>query len=235
MWRLYIFLVVVGIALAGYGGREYMLGKDSSAEPEAITIEQLETGVPDNPYRRLGRHVAVLDNVVYQEVKRNGSSSVDYSYYPAVSDLEWQVALAKHGIGPDQKFDVGPIVRSLPIKVVVKTRRWKTVDELKAELQRDENLFRQELIGTVTNRIDSIGSKEAELLKQASPSFDPNTTVIIEEGRKPTGVGVAIALIAGGVALAVSPVVIWLVRHAMQRPHPADDWADEGPRPRSRN
>src|SRR4051794_35034805 len=89
MWRLYIILVVIGVALASYGVREYMLGKDSSAEPEAITIEELEkSGVPTNPYRKLGPHVGVMGNVVFNEEKRNGSNSVTSAYYAVVSVRE---------------------------------------------------------------------------------------------------------------------------------------------------
>jgi hypothetical protein len=215
MWRLNLFLVIGVIALLIYGVREYMLGRGSGSEPAAISIEELEAGVPDNPYRRLGPHIAVFDNVVYSQRKRGGSDSVQYAYYPAVSKKALDEAVAKFGKGAGDAA-AAALLRTLPIKVIVKTRRWKSVDEIKAEVDRQDSLFRTELVGTVINRIDSIGTQEVELLKGVTPNFDPKTTVIIEEDRKPTAPALAMGLIAAGVVLAVAPLPIWLIRRRRQ-------------------
>ncbi|MCI0376891.1 MAG: hypothetical protein L0215_04750 [Gemmataceae bacterium] len=44
------------------------------------------------------------------------------------------------------------------------------------------------------------------------PNLDPKTTVIIEEGRTPTAATLALALIVGGVILAIVPPAIWFFR-----------------------
>ncbi|MFO0969376.1 MAG: hypothetical protein U0793_27790 [Gemmataceae bacterium] len=222
MWRVILVVVIGGIAMVAYGVREYLLSKDSSAEPVAIAIEDLERGVPDNPHCRLGPHFAVLDNVVYSEVKRSGSSSVEHAYYPVVSVATLKDTVARLGLRKDDPAAGLALIQGLPVKIIVKTHRWKTVAEIRAEADRPESDFRNELVGMVVNRIDSVGSKEADLLKKATPNFDPATTIIIEEGRKPKSVALTLGLIIGGVVLVIGSFAVLLISR-LRRPSPEPD------------
>jgi hypothetical protein len=134
MWRLMLFLAIGGIALIIYGGREFMLGKDSSSEPEHITIEELEKGVPTNPYRRLDTHIALLNATVYRKRERGGTVNIDYAYYPVVSLKVAAEFDAKLKADKDNPETEKALIRAMAIKVVVKTRRWKTLEAMNAEL-----------------------------------------------------------------------------------------------------
>lgn len=226
MWRAMLLLAAGGIALIIWGGREFVLGKDASAEPEPITIEDLEQGVPTNPYRKVGAHRAVLDHIVYSAKGKDENSTVEYAYYPIVSQRSWNDVKTKLKLEKDGPEEAQLMLPFLQIRALVKTRRWKNIGAIVAEANIDEQHNKTELVGTVVNKIDSLGTKETELLKKVTPSFDPGNTVIIEEGRKPKK-GLAITLIIVGIALLLAPGVIWLVQRSRQKPEDRWDTPDD--------
>jgi hypothetical protein len=61
-------LFLVGLGAALFGWKEYRLAAGASAAPEPISVDELERGVPDNPYRLLRGHIPVPLAIVYVEL-----------------------------------------------------------------------------------------------------------------------------------------------------------------------
>lgn len=222
MWRIAIVLIVGGGVPGFYGFNEFRLGSGASAEPEPISVAELEKGIPDNPHRVLGEHVPLYENVVYEEETRKGQKSgtgtVKYAYYAVMSKENPELANFEKAVekvlekykGDFAKIPQTEIPKIKGIRVLIKTHAYKTVSALKTAVDK-EQFPKKDLAGMVTNRVDSISSRDVQLIKDGYPQFDAANTVIFEVGRKPTSSGTALLLMFGGGVPILAGPGIWLL------------------------
>jgi hypothetical protein len=226
-WK-WIF-AIIGAVVGYYGYREYKLSAGASATPEPISIEELAKGVPANPYRKIGECAPVEYSVVYME--KNGK--IEYAYYPIISrtDPYWgkvTTLLLKHG-GDTSKIKPSdaPVLESF--SVLIKTNRYATKSALMAAEFPDKDIS-----GMVVNAIESLGSQEEKLLRQAYPKFDAKNTIIFQENRKPTSSSTAMLMLGGGAFLIVLAPALWFIGRQraaaaeaeMLQGSPRNQWAD---------
>lgn len=184
-----------------YGYNELSLSQKSSAEPMAITYEELEKGPPENPYRILGSHVP-LELLIYSY--NQNTKLVSTIYYPITSQDNLRSAAAQ--VSKEKKVPLkgmkgADIVNALDIRIVIKKKVDMSVDEVKEFAKNsppDSNLS-----GMIINNIETLGHNEAELIKSSLPRFDSQKTVIFEVDRKPSSKLLCYACLGGGFALLI--------------------------------
>jgi hypothetical protein len=197
-----LLLLVLGGVLFGYGFSEWQVSRNASATPEPITVEALEKGPPTNPYRVLGEHLVLYPGVVYYKQK----DEIQYVYYPITTRDRVMEAVRKmasrHG-GDPRKVSDDEVLAGLDVRVVIKTRRYRTVDDLQQAI-RKESFPTKDVPGMVVNSIASVGAREAELIRSSIKSFDPARVIIFEADRTPSSIAFAFAMMGGGVVLSLS-------------------------------
>jgi hypothetical protein len=82
--------------------------------------------------------------------------------------------------------------------VLVKTKRFGTIGGIPDDLDRSEGVT-----GMVVNKVSSLGTDEANLVRQNFPSIDLNKVLILEEGRRPSPIILSFGMMLGGAVLSV--------------------------------
>jgi hypothetical protein len=213
-----IFLVAGGCVLGWMGIQEYRVSSGASAEPQLVELAKLESGsAPQDNHLKLEKHVAVYPAVIYSysQSKYDKSApkpttSVSFAYYPVISTEhpfvgELAVYLARQKAAPKNQPPTGPVPMIKKFKVLVKTKRFKTVGDLPQMLKVEESLQ-----GLVINKIKTLDKKEAELIKQSFPTLDLDDILIVEEGRKPSSGLKSWSMIIGGGVLVLAGVGLFL-------------------------
>ncbi|MCA9794547.1 MAG: hypothetical protein KC910_22220 [Candidatus Eremiobacteraeota bacterium] len=197
MLRLILIIFVGAGMLIFHGVSEYKLAKGVSTTPETISLQELEKGVPDNPYRTIEEHVPMGAGSIYYGDR--DSDSIDYAYYPIFTDAEIGEAVEKlapkHGGDTDQ-ITYAEAFTVLTPHVIVKTKRWHTKAALGKAI--DDDKFPTKLTGMVINKVDSLSGDERRLLKENFAKLNVDQCVIFEEGRKPSSSSYAFGVMAAG-------------------------------------
>lgn len=207
--RALLLIFVLGGALCLYGWREYRLARSASHAPEAITIEELERGVPANPHRTIGEHIPVDALVVYSYGKKSGK--ISHAFYPIISTGSLLAAREKalKKVGSTSRVKEDDVHEAIEIRVLVKTNQWSTPADLRTAMSTGRFPTR-DLTGMVINDVSSLGSSEKAMLREKFKSFDESPVVIFEVGRTPTSMGLALAALGGGAALFLLGIVLAL-------------------------
>ncbi|MBF7073457.1 hypothetical protein ISG33_08625 [Glaciecola sp. MH2013] len=227
MNRIKLALIIGGAILAFFGFQELRLGSIAKTAPSTISLYDLENGAAiENAHVKLTEHDAIYGGLVYsyKQKKRSseevsGSTEVTETYYailspehPFIQAIDALQLQYPDGIPDDIEF---PSLTG--IKAIVKTDRFKNVAALPEGIQREQSVQ-----GVIINEIESLGSEEAELMRQSFPGADLANVLLIEEGRTPTGTLNAIAMMGGGVLLSALGL-FWFVsdrkkKRAQQHP-----------------
>jgi hypothetical protein len=195
MFRLFICVIVIGVCVGFVGYKEYRVSEGTTAEPLEVNLQYLEDGNEiENNHVLVGPHFADLFGIVYEW--EGTEENINYMYYPIVSEknsyVKQLVGLKKHyGSMNDIPDELWPTADN--VVVLVKTRRYKKISEVPAELLAEEKVQ-----GMVVNKIESLDHEEKELVRQCLPDADINKLLILEESRKPSSIFLSIGLIAGG-------------------------------------
>lgn len=202
MGRLFFVLLVVGGGvLAWKGWADYALSRGAGEAPEAVTVAELEQGLPTNRWRSLGPHEPVVRLATHAE--KDGQ--VLYFLYPVVDEAAWARAkagpLAKYA-GDVIRMPVAELTAALDIRVLVKTNRYASEAELNMEWG-SGRWPRQDVSGLVVAADSSLGKAELEMLAQILGRFDPNQVVVLEEGRTPSSPWRGLGMMGGGAVLAL--------------------------------
>ena len=207
MFRLKVAVIIGGIFMLVYGFQEYRVSSGTTGEPNQVDLAQIESGqIPENNHLAIGRHSAIYPAVVYayrqskyDSSEPTGSTSVDYCYYPIISDSHpFVLGLAdlqkKYGnlqAVPDSEFpEVGGF------GVLVKTKRFKTIGAIPDDWKDESGVT-----GLVINRISSLDGDEEKLLLENFPNMDLDKVLILQEGRKPSSILAALGLVLGGLVV----------------------------------
>ena len=145
--------------------------------------------------------------MVYSYSKKSGKLS--FAFYPIVSKASLAAAREKaiKKKGAVEKVRMEDIQQALDIKVLVKTKRWGTPEDLKAAMDKDA-FPTKDLTGMVVNEVSSLSTSEKNMLKEKYPTLDESRVVIFEEGRTPTSMGTAFAAMGGGVLVLLVGIVL---------------------------
>jgi hypothetical protein len=187
MGRIGLLLAVVGGVLGFIGYQEYQVSVGASEEPEEIALADLVARGPDgNPHVKIKDFVCGL-NLVYEE-KGGKWQSVYIPTFPA-----------EGGIVP--KLQLPP---SGPVPLIIKSSKAKNQD------QADELTRESSIQGMVVNKIQSLGSKEKQLLIEHYPGTDFDKCLILQHDRTP-GSKVKVGGFLGGGVLLLGLGVVLLV------------------------
>jgi hypothetical protein len=180
--RLVIAMLVIGVMLIVYGFKEWRLASASGSTPQTITCAQLEAnGYGNNAYIRL-TGFKVSGHFVYNKRSDDYWTVVWLPIVSVKSPLP-----AADGSGPTG-----------PVKVIIKSNKIHNHAEAEAFA------INTSIEGMVINQIESISSKETELLRHSYPTTDFDKCWIVEEGREPAGAGKYMAFFGGGALLVLA-------------------------------
>lgn len=205
MWRLRIFLLIIGGFLIFEGCQESKLASQSASEPLPITLAELEANGPgDSVYRTVGDFLAIDWDYVYVEKKR--SSKWDEVWVPAVP------LYGEFANGPyTEWFELSDEERAngaMPVPKSVRTILRLSDAEDGAAV--DAAVGGDTMVGMVVTGVESLDREEEELLRSSYPDTDFGQCIIFEVGRSPMGSGGATLFIVAGVGCLLG-VGVWTV------------------------
>lgn len=200
MLRLKLLLMAAGGALIYFGYQEFQVGRDASATPVEVTLSSLEQGEPaPNVHLQVDEHIALYHECVYSYRQNKGEvgepgpeAKVNFAYYPIIS--------AEHPFV--QSEDNSATLDTFA--VLVKTHRLKTVGDI-PDIPRMDS----EVSGLVINRIGSLKKDEKQLIAQSFPSMNLDQVLILQEGRKPSGMLIYLGEMIGGLVM-IALAGVWL-------------------------
>ena len=211
-----------------HGFKEYRVGSGAKAEPDAVVLADLEKGIQsiDNNHITVGEHVAFYGAALYEYKKSKyasggpkPTSKVNHAYYPIISAehpfMQALGSLAEEYGGLENVPEGTALPAIDQFSILVKTSRFKTINSIPDGLEEEKNVQ-----GLIINRIKSLDSKEVKLIKQSFPNLNLKQVLILDQGRKPTSVIGALAIIFGGLVLAFGSVA-WLFSGGGKKPAPA--------------
>ncbi len=218
MFRVKIALLVIGGILAFFGFQEFRLSSGASGEPISADMAAAEAGTePSNTHVVFGAHSAIYGASIYEYTQSKYDSSepgpstkVTHAYYPVIStkhpfNVAWDELAEKYG-----SFDDVPETETFPdlttFTVLVKTKRFDTIGSIP-----DGIIDEQSVQGLLINRISGLDNEEENLIKQSFPQVDVDKVLILEEGRKPSGILKSLGMLLGGLALAVVGVGLFFI------------------------
>jgi hypothetical protein len=197
-----------GCGLTAWGWAQQRVSGKASTQPVVVDLAKLEArdkkGDLDN-HLQIGPHYAFYYSCVFAtKQKKQGrgrwvdTDKVDFLFYPIVSldnpEVRELERLEKEFGGLDKVPDVVDLPQPKNFAVLVKTRRFKKVDDIPREDFRKEELIR----GLVVNEITSLTREEKALLKEDFPDIDFKNVIILEDGRSPVSSGVSVSAMVGG-------------------------------------
>ena len=201
--RLILFILLGGGFLCFSGYQKYLVNSKTQETPSTIKLAGLESGGEiSNNYLTLDEHWALYGAAVYytrtkynKEVKE--STTVDYTYYPALSlQHPYMVKLTslQERYGELSKVPDSEFPQLDTIDILIKTKKFKTVGDIPKFID-----TKKDMTGLVINSINSLNNNERRLIKQSFPKINFNKIVIIEEDRKPSSTMTSFAMMGGGV------------------------------------
>jgi hypothetical protein len=206
-----IFLACGGAGGVLYGWSEYKLGAKSTPEPVEVDLAKLEQGQQvDNNHLKIGDHYACYWSTIYSykesrfgQKDPDANMKIEFAFYPIVSPSNPDVQLLQPLLQKYGDLSKVPDNEDVPLPthfvVLVKTTRYKTVGAIpKHDIQKMRSIQ-----GLAINEVSSLSSEEKKLIQEEFPAIDFNKVMILQDGRKPSSTGQAIAFMAGGGVLLV--------------------------------
>lgn len=209
--RLVLLMLFGGFMLGSYGWGELKMANRSGSTPAAVQVLDLETKGADKLYCTLGEHFPLAEELIYSH-DQDHPNQVDYCFYPIVSKEQAHEVVEKlkaaHG-GDIDKVTNAEFYKALKIRVLVKTKRYHTVDDLKRAIEKDQ-FPTSNLTGMIVNDVSKLETQEKNLLRQSFPSYSETETLIFEHGRAPTSPVLAFGIIGAGVLVGLLGIALGL-------------------------
>jgi hypothetical protein len=195
-----LFLLCGGV-VGFWGHQEFRLGQLAQAEPARVELTDIKRGQPlENHHVVIGPHYALYVATVYSyrttetnkpfdPRSRDPKRPIDYCFY-AIVPLTDEAAKKRAEPGDDQT----PYQLPRNIRVIVKTRRYKTLGEIpKQDVRREESVQ-----GTMVNEIRPLGEEERQLLKDGLEGVKLDEVWVLEEGREPSASAKSVGMLVCG-------------------------------------
>ena len=193
--RLSIALIVGGVLLGLWGGKEMILASSASETPQEITCADLSANGPGS-----NAHVRVTDfrSMVHFVWHKTHTTDADWEtvWLPIVPPGAIKNPPGKR-LKPNTKVIPINFVDSSQIHVLIKSHTVHTHADVDPAMRRDS------VEGLVINKIEKLSDIDRELLKDAYPLMDVDNVYIVEDGRQPAG-GTGMLGLAGGAVLILS-------------------------------
>ncbi|HZZ28149.1 MAG TPA: hypothetical protein VFE46_09110 [Pirellulales bacterium] len=182
--RIVIACAVGGVALLAYGLREKKLADAASQQPEKISLAQLIQRGPEGNPNLILSNFQLCSNFAYQAKMDAGAPKGDWTavWVPIVAA---DPAAGAPGIAN----------QATNVQALIYSTHTPNQQELIAKLAVPQ------LPGMVTNQIQSLNSKEKDILSHSYPTINFDRCIIFEEGRTPSSSEKISLLLAGGSAL----------------------------------
>ncbi len=188
--RLFLALVVIGIAITVFGCQEYRLSKVTKAEAQRMSCADLERNGPGDNAHILLTDFATLPSYVY-EAKRDKWTAAWVPVVALDSPHVRKMAEIYARDGANAKF---PPPKEL--RVLMKLGDARSAADV-------DRVGDQETVeGIVINEISSLPSKTRALLQTSYPNVDLDKCWIFEPGRAPKSAAFGIGIMVLGVGLA---------------------------------
>ncbi len=201
VFRWWYFAGMAGVALFAHGAIESTLALKAGSEPIAVSVEDLASGKPlEQRWVTLGRHVALEPLGISWRAKRDRGSKVVYPLAepgdPIVGALlqgKWKLKSELPGLDTCHVFALRG-----------GTTLAKTTHDVAA-------------IDGVVFDFDELSPNEQNLVTLAIPNVDRTKVRVLELGRRPEPLAIAVAtLLAGNVLLYVA-IRLFRARRAAKR------------------
>jgi hypothetical protein len=190
--RLPILLIVFGVGLGIWGGKEAMLASSALATAQDISCADLSANGPgDNVHVRV-KDFKCVSHYVYLKSTTGDWKTV---WFPIVPPSAIKIPPGKHMIHANSKAVSKDLVDSSQIHVLIKTHTVHSQGDVASALNNDS------FEGLVVNKIEKLSDKERELFQNSYPQMDVDNVYILEDGRQPAGGTGMLALIGGGLLL----------------------------------
>lgn len=196
-----LLLVSAGLIIWGYD--QYTVSQGAAEQPQEIDLAKLEAGdQPGQNHIRIGKHIRLYPNLIYvisARDKNNNDPFLRHTFYPIISlshpDRPKNAAQAKEDPVPVKHF-----------AVLVKTTAFRRLADVPAKAPVEASIQ-----GMVVNSITQLSADEAKLIKESFPDMDTGKIIILEQGRTPSSGTQSLALMGGGILLAVFTLSLYFL------------------------
>jgi hypothetical protein len=183
MFRLGIFLAIIGGVLGFLGFQEWRLSAGAKDKPQEISLKDLIAKGPGDNAHIVLKDFLLCENFIVESKKNSNTWS-----------KAWNPIVPREG-APD-KINLKPSSFGA-ILMCPAARNQGDLDRIAQNAT---------LKGMVINEIQSLGAEEKKVLKQSYPNTDFDKCWIIEPDRQPAGMGKLVAFLGGGALLLVGGV-----------------------------
>jgi hypothetical protein len=189
--RLPIILIVIGLGLAIWGGKEALLASGATDTPQNITCADLAANGPGTNAHVRVTNFKSMSNFVF---RKSATGDWQTAWLPIIPPSAVKPPNGRR-LRPGSKIIPKDFVDSSNIHVLIKTHTVRSQADVDGAMKRDE------VEGLVINKIEKLTDNERELFQNAYPQMDSDNVYIVEDGRMPAGGTGMLGLIGGGVLL----------------------------------
>ena len=213
--KRYIFFIwlILSVGLLVSGCDETRIAWRCTAEPVAVEVEQLEKGInPGSDYLTLGSHVALVDGGVYEYTIKKGHESDPVTDSTPITKLYYPAFSKNHPLAQGEDP-----AKAAWYKVLIETKRYKTVGEVKQAQPEGKSLAMPPITGVVINTIDPLSQEERRLLQEGFPLLSLDAVTVLEEGRAPMSRVGALGLLMAGILVLLAPPIGYAIIEVRKR------------------
>ena len=202
MIRFAIALMVGGALLTFFGYREFKLSSSASSEAQSISgTDIFANGYGDNAHVNI-TDLYILDSFAYEGPADN-PSKYNKVWIPAiamddpwVAELDELIAQAEER-NPNNPDYSAAMNKPYPtdIKLVIYSEDLNNDSEVGSFIEGTD------VKGMVINDIEDLSGDELKNLQGAYPGLSPDNVLILEHNRTPTGTGLVMLMLGGGIVL----------------------------------
>jgi hypothetical protein len=196
--RFAIAIMVIGGVVAFLGFQEWQLASVAKADPQTISCADLsEKGYGDNAHVRLTNFIMSPGTYVYKADAKAPSKPWETVWVPLVPEGGEYHQMVEKIV--KEKGENADIPMPTNIRVILKSKKIANETSLGSAMEAPE------IDGIVVNKIESLGSKEKDILKSSYAGIDFDKCWIVEHARTPAGTPQIMGMMGGGLAAVVIP------------------------------
>jgi hypothetical protein len=209
--RLILIGLGIGAALLTWGVKEVRLAAAAAASPQRLTCRELaEAGPGANAHVILTDFVVATNGAYYKSNKDQADwTTIWLPLLPRGGASAAAAAKPSIGVTLASQISTRPgsgAAANGGIQILLKSNHIHNQGEL------TPLYYQRELEGMVVNCVDSVASKEMDVLRIQYPNTDFSKCWILEEGRKPATLAMRIGLLSGGAVCMLFALALFAYR-----------------------